>query len=218
MREVVSSIIVGNCEIQIQYDRFPSNPRRNSNVGIIAVEPSNRYIESETPHTIRFSVDPAVDLEVLKTDFGARVIVPLYVLDHSGVSFRTTPFCDPWDSGQIGWVYATDETIRTCLGDVDLTCDTQVQRVKQAMSEEIEEFNSYYNGEVFRYFVYDRLDPAADPMDECGGYYTIDEARQGALNFVEWLQKVSDRREFPLFQAMGLPVPPRDTMLTARLN
>ncbi len=47
MREVVSSIIVGNCEIQIQYDRFPSNPRRNSNVGIIAVEPSNRYIESE---------------------------------------------------------------------------------------------------------------------------------------------------------------------------
>ena len=170
MREVVSSIIVGNCEIQIQYDRFPSNPRRNSNVGIIAVEPSNRYIESEAPYIIRFSVDPKVDLEVLKTDFGARVIVPLYVLDHSGVSFRTTPFCDPWDSGQIGWVYATDETIRTCLGDVDLTCDTQVQRVKQAMSEEIEEFNSYYNGEVFRYFVYDRSDPAADPMDECGGY------------------------------------------------
>lgn len=90
--------------------------------------------------------------------------------------------------------------------------------MKQAMSEEIEEFNSYYNGEVFRYFVYDRLDPAADPMDECGGYYTIEEARQGALNFVEWLQKVSDQREFPLFQAMGLPVPPRDTMLTARLN
>ena len=119
MREVVSSIIVGNCEIQIQYDRFPSNPRKNSNVGIIAVEPSNRYIESETPHTIRFSVDPMVDLEILKTDFGARVIVPLYVLDHSGVVFRTTPFCDPWDSGQIGWVYATDETIRTCLGDVD---------------------------------------------------------------------------------------------------
>lgn len=79
MREVVSSIIVGNCEIQIQYDRFPSNPRRNSNVGIIAVEPSNRYIESETPYIIRFSVDPKVDLEVLKTDFGARVIVPLCV-------------------------------------------------------------------------------------------------------------------------------------------
>ena len=201
MREVVSSIIVGNCEIQIQYDRFPSNPRRNSNVGIIAVEPSNRYIESETPHTIRFSVDPMVDLEILKTDFGARVIVPLYVLDHSGVSFRTTPFCDPWDSGQIGWVYATDDTIRTCLGDVDLTCDTQIQRVKQAMSEEIEEFNSYYNGEVFRYFVYDRSDSEADPLDECGGSTLMTHTHSKSVISRSLQRVISDEEESELLEA-----------------
>lgn len=64
------------------------------------------------------------------------------------------------------------------------------------MSAEIEEFNAYYNGEVFRYFVYDRSDPDADPMDECGGYYTIDEARTAALGYrdtIQQLQRLVDK-------------------------
>ena len=39
------------------------------------------------------------------------VILPLYLYDHSGISISTHSFNDPWDSGQIGWTYATPEEV-----------------------------------------------------------------------------------------------------------
>jgi len=33
------------------------------------------------------------------------VLLPLYLLDHSGLSISTSDFCDPWDSAQVGWIY-----------------------------------------------------------------------------------------------------------------
>lgn len=44
------------------------------------------------------------------------VILPLYLYDHSGITISTVPFSCPWDSGQVGWIYAPKDTFRKATG------------------------------------------------------------------------------------------------------
>lgn len=37
-------------------------------------------------------------------------ILPLYLFDHSGLTISTSDFNDPWDSGQVGYIYLDKET------------------------------------------------------------------------------------------------------------
>ena len=54
--------------------------------------------------------DPrAVDDAMLRVISEKYVVMPLYLLDHSGLAMQTTSFNDPWDSGQVGWIYVSKE-------------------------------------------------------------------------------------------------------------
>ena len=44
------------------------------------------------------------------------VILPLYLFDHSGISISTGSFHDPWDSGQVGFIYASKEKAKEGWG------------------------------------------------------------------------------------------------------
>jgi len=41
---------------------------------------------------------------------GKYVILPLYLYDHGGITMSTGAFSCPWDSGQVGWIYAPKKT------------------------------------------------------------------------------------------------------------
>ena len=43
---------------------------------------------------------------------GKFVILSLYLYDHSGITMNTTGFSCPWDSGQVGWIYADADCIK----------------------------------------------------------------------------------------------------------
>ena len=45
--------------------------------------------------------------------------MPVYLMDHSGLSIRTTSFQDRWDSGCIGWVYMTKEEAVTAFAGTE---------------------------------------------------------------------------------------------------
>ena len=49
---------------------------------------------------------------------GKFVILPLYLYDHSGITMNTTGFSCPWDSGQVGWIYADADCIKKEYGKV----------------------------------------------------------------------------------------------------
>ena len=58
----------------------------------------------------RFRHDPkteerAVDDAMMKVISDKYITLPLYLMDHSGLAMQTTSFNDPWDSGQVGWIY-----------------------------------------------------------------------------------------------------------------
>ena len=50
-----------------------------------------------------------VDERLMKVISQKYLMLPLYLYDHSGITMNTTGFSCPWDSGQVGWIYASKE-------------------------------------------------------------------------------------------------------------
>jgi hypothetical protein len=88
--------------------------------------------------------------------------------DHSGITIRTSPFSCPWDSGQIGFIYATPERIREFYGVKRITAKVKADVLKH-LHGEIETYDKYLTGEVYRYLI---IDPDGNDVDSCSGYYS----------------------------------------------
>ena len=95
---------------------------------------------------------------VAKTKYPG-VLLPLYMLDHSGVSLRTTPFNDPWDSAWVGYVVVTPESQRN-MGTSD-------DRLMDVVKSELYELEQRINGRV--YFV--EVTHPDGEYEVCGGLY-----------------------------------------------
>ena len=62
------------------------------------------------------------------------VIEPLYLYDHGGITISMAPFTCPWDSGQVGFIYAERK-------------DRAEEEILEAFSKEVEEYDNYLRGE-----------------------------------------------------------------------
>ena len=63
----------------------------------------------------------AVDDAMLKVISEKYITLPLYLMDHSGLVMQTTSFNDPWDSGQVGWIYVSKEDALKEFGGEKMT-------------------------------------------------------------------------------------------------
>ncbi len=50
------------------------------------------------------------ELQDILDSLDKYIILPLFLYDHSGITMSTGPFSCPWDSGQVGWIYASKKT------------------------------------------------------------------------------------------------------------
>lgn len=109
------------------------------------------------------------------------VTLPLFLYDHSGITMSTGAYPCPWDSAQVGFIYATPEKIRETFG---------VQRISQKRRLEAEEmlrtevglYANYLEGNVWTYQLFDEH---GNEVESCGGFY-------GST-----LQESAIRRELP---------------------
>ena len=96
-----------------------------------------------------------------------HVFLPVYRYRHGGDALSTVPYSDPWDSGQIGWIYATREQVRERFGTWN---DFTVPLCKQVLENEIQTYSDYLKGENY---VYDLIsDRTGEVID--GGLWTGD--------------------------------------------
>lgn len=52
-------------------------------------------------------IDELTYAELMEMIQETNVILPLNLFDHSGLKMSTSSFSDAWDSGQVGWIYAS---------------------------------------------------------------------------------------------------------------
>lgn len=116
-------------------------------------------------------------------------ILPLYLYDHSGITMSTTGFSCPWDSGQVGYIYATPEMIRKEYGCKRITKQVR-DKVRRLLKAEVEEYDQYLTGDVWGYVVtMEDEDGKEVDEDSCWGFfgynYCLEEAQSVANHMKE---------------------------------
>jgi hypothetical protein len=105
------------------------------------------------------------------------VILPIYLYDHSGLTINTVGFHCPWDSGQVGWIYATvDEALKQKLGyqskngkfySYKRNTPALRKTMREILLAEVETYDEYLRGEVYGY--------KCIKLEECGKCGHVDE-------------------------------------------
>lgn len=71
-------------------------------------------------------------------------LLPVYKFEHSGVSFNTTGYSDPWDSGQVGFIYCTHDRAVELLGS-----EVTEERALDVLRKEVDQYSKWANGEAY---------------------------------------------------------------------
>lgn len=167
-------------EIRIEHDTDLESPREAwDNAGTMVCF-HRKYILGDKDHG--FSSPEGFREWAEEPEQSDLLILPLYLYDHSGITISTGRFNDPWDSGQVGWIYMTPETLQKEFhGDREkgLSC----------LKSEVDSYDQYLRGDVYWYAI---LDSDGDTIDSCGGMYGYDycvtEAKQAAEACVSQLE------------------------------
>lgn len=112
-------------------------------------------------------------------EYKAEVILPLYLYDHSGITMNTTGFTCRWDSGQVGFTYATREDILNEFGVKRITKDLR-EKVEGILVSEVEVYDQYITGDVY-YYTIEKCEPIVKiPKDEfdAGNYDNAEEVAE----------------------------------------
>ena len=152
--------------IEVYHDDCPDDPRDWDNLGTMVCWHSRYDLGDEQPrYDAREWYNEEID--------GIAVILPLYLYDHSGIGMSTSnsryPFNCRWDSGQVGWIYATKEKVRREYG-LQRISKKALGRAREVLRIEVEVYNDYISGQTYCYAVMDR---EGEVVDSCGGFYAL---------------------------------------------
>lgn len=120
--------------------------------------------------------------EYFKREYGATCVIPIFLLDHSGLSMSAgTPMGSTnssgrfmgddagWDTSHVGFIFDSKEKRELC--------GTDPEYVEQCLLGEVKVYASYLEGDV--YYVVARSDDGGYD-DSCGGFIGSDSAEEYA--------------------------------------
>lgn len=203
--EAIETIQHANCTIRIIPDTDPESPRSWDNLGTMVcwhrrydLGDKRDYPRDTPAEALRRLAADAVNSDAVRDDETVGddhinrilekhyLILPLYLYDHGGLTISTRSFSCPWDSGQVGFIYASIARLREEYGNLDRA--DLIERGTSCLQSEVAAYDQYLRGEVYGYVV--SLDADPDITDSCWGYYGMDDVRAEAKRVAE---RLSDR-------------------------
>lgn len=174
--------------IEIFYDEDSMNPRDDDNLGTMicfhdrySLGDKNDY-NSNDYYSWKYLED-----NIIKNE-DVVVILPLYLLDHSGITISTIPFNDRWDSGQVGFIFISKEKCREEYGWKNIT-EKRKDKVTRYLKGEVEIYDQYLRGEIYGY----GYETESEGKFSCWGFFgdegkeqMIKEAKSEIDYFVEY--------------------------------
>lgn len=118
---------------------------------------------NDEPDISDLILDELTPKELFKLLDGNIVILPLFLYDHSGLTISTSSFGDPFDSGCVGWIYATKLQILAEYGDTSVET---MEKAKDRLQSEVEEYDYYLNGQCYGFQLYEN----GEESDSCWGF------------------------------------------------
>ena len=167
--------------IRIKQDPDPGSPREWDNLGTMVCF-HNRYDLGDHHGYGRDNYAGWGDLiAAIRADVGPIVYLPLFLYDHSGISMNTTGFSCPWDSGQVGIIYASHSDITEEFGEVS---DGRLIQTHASLQGEVDSYDRYLRGDFYGFTV----ELNGEHLDSCWGFYgyeyCVEEAKGAAEHYV----------------------------------
>lgn len=155
--------------IKIYRDDDAESPRSWDNAGTMVCWHNRYNLGDKNGHDFARDVPEEAGVEVNDSPEGLEaylkdhkaISLPLYLYDHGGVTMKCGPFGDPWDSGQVGYIYILPETIRKEWGKGKHA----YAQARKCLEAEVKAYDDYLTGEVFGYIIDD------GEGDSCWGFY-----------------------------------------------
>ncbi len=168
-------------KLEIFDDLDPTNPREFDNLGIMVCFHSRYILGDETNlKSSDFSSWEELESYLYKIE-KALIVTPIFMYDHSGLSVNTTGFSCPWDSGQIGFIYASKERIRKEYSYKRISKNLKEQ-VRELLCSEVDLYNAYLSGDVYRFTLTDK--EKDEELDSSSGFYGTDYIENGIFDYV----------------------------------
>jgi hypothetical protein len=180
MNHILKTQSYKNCTIELVSDPHPESPRTWDNVGTIACwhrryilgdeQPktcATEYLENLARAVVRDAYPESLFEKNLQNILNKHyVILPVYLYDHSGITIRTSPFSCPWDSGQVGIIYASLEDAK--LHWPKLKGKTLRSTLTACLQGEIDTYDTYLQGGVIGWVT---KDEEGNQIESVWGYY-----------------------------------------------
>lgn len=156
-----------------QDDTGCKSPREWDNIGTMIAFRRRYNLGDETDlKSSMFEGWDDLEQHLIKEE-GAAVILPLYLMDHSGISISTTGFSCGWDSGQVGFIYATRKAIFGEHPRLRRLTKKLRERVEEQLREEVKVYDQYLTGDVWGYRV---IGDDGEEVDSCWSLFGYDYA------------------------------------------
>lgn len=181
---------IGNYRLKVYPDSNPINPREDFDNLCKMVCSHNRYKlgDDHDYRTEDFNSWDEMKEQIIK-DHNPKVIKPLYLYDHSGITMSTSPFSCRWDSEQVGWIFVLTENIKGMCGD-----DVTDEQLEKYLDGEVETYDQYLIGDVYGYEVF-RIKKCnfdhdhEESLESVWGYYGEQSAIDEGKSMIEFYMK-----------------------------
>jgi len=179
MSDPVEVLTNGKMTGKIYYDEDCENPREFYDAfGTMICKHKNYRLGDDQKSREFFNSDGFEECETeeeveeyLKREYGAEIILPLSLYDHSGISMSIGR-CRGWDSGQVGYIYATKEKCIEEFGE-----DFSRDKIIKLLEAEVEEYDNFIRGECY-YFVITETKTKENHCPHCDALIDIEEVEE----------------------------------------
>lgn len=175
MQDPVYAEVYHGHSITIYHDPNAESPREWSNLGTLIcwhrryrLGDSHQFDSPEAFLRDIAGVSDQRDLSMEQLRDRAEreaILLPVFLYDHSGLAMNTIGFHCPWDSGQVGYVYATLEAVRKEFGAKRVTKALR-ERAEYILRGEIVTYDAYLGGRVYGYVI----ERDGEEVDSCWGF------------------------------------------------
>jgi len=152
--------------VEVHTDDDPLNP-------LLDCDPLGHYVcfhgryNLGTKHSFK---DPE-ELDKFMKETPLAYSSPLYLYDHSGLTISASPFSCPWDSGQVGYMYVTEEQAEKEYGKLT---DEVLDKIERVMISQLEEYDYYLQGASYGFHI-------PELEESCWGFLGHDHEESGLV-------------------------------------
>lgn len=176
-----------NIQIRISQDCYLDNPREDDTGShFFCFHKKYQIGDFHNYNTDNFLSFEHFRKELIK-NYNIAVILPVFMLDHSGQTVNTKPFSYQWDSGQVGFIFIEKETLLKTYNKKRLTKKIINQTI-ETLNYEIKLYDAFLNNDFYGYVIEQKSvcphcqETKTIYIDSCSGFLGSDYKKNGMID------------------------------------